>query len=299
MASRQTIVVGVNGTESARRAAEWAAQLAESRHADLVIVCSVNIKEALNSGAYVPMTSYFEELRERAGTELTTVRDHILASHPDLTVTNRLRDGNPVESLLDEGRDALMVVLGSRKDDRSGQLFPTNSVAVNLVAHGRVPVAVIRQGDTDRPLPTTGPVVVGIDGSPASEKAIEIAFEEASRRRTELVAVNSWSEYTSHNESLYASYFVYDWEAVQNQEKEVLAERVAGWREKYPDVPVRRVILRTRPETALISQGANAQLLVVGSRGRGGFTGMILGSTSRRLINNAPCPLIVARPDAP
>lgn len=297
METRPSVVVGINGTESARRAAEWAAQLAQARQAKLSLVCAVDIRDSLYSGAYVPLVSYLDELRDRAERELTDVRDQLQGAHPELEVVSHLRDGNPVESLLDEGNGATMVVLGSRRDDRAGQLTPTGSVAVNLIAHGQSPVAVIRQG-AKRSLPSTGPVVVGVDGSPASEKAVDVAFEEASSRRTELIAVNAWSEYTSHNESLYPSYSIYTWDAVREQEKLALAERLAAWREKYPDVPVRRIVTRARPETALISQGTSAQLLVVGSRGRGGFTGMLLGSTSRRLITNSPCPLIVARPDS-
>lgn len=70
---------------------------------------------------------------------------------------------------------------------------------------------------------------------------------------------------------------------------------VLGWQEKYPDVEVRRVVLRDRPARALMRCGAEAQLLVVGSHGHGGFTGVLLGSTSQALVHHAPCPLAIVR----
>jgi nucleotide-binding universal stress UspA family protein len=87
-----------------------------------------------------------------------------------------------------------------------------------------------------------------------------------------------------------------DWKAVEDTETGRLAERLAGWQEKYPDVTVRRIVTRDRPVRCLLEHSADAQLLVVGSRGHGQFSGMLLGSTSRALIYHAPCPLLVARP---
>jgi nucleotide-binding universal stress UspA family protein len=170
------------------------------------------------------------------------------------------------------------------------------STAVALVAHGHCPVAVIRGRTPDGIPPAGGPVVVGLDGSPASEAAVAIAFDEASLRGADLVAVHTCSEYQSDSGYAYARQFVVDWDAIDVREREVLAERLAGWQEKYPDVLVRRVVARDRPVRALLEQTAEAQLLVVGSRGHGGFTGMLLGSTSQALIYHGTCPLLVARP---
>jgi nucleotide-binding universal stress UspA family protein len=88
------------------------------------------------------------------------------------------------------------------------------------------------------------------------------------------------------------------WDAVETREREILAERLAGWQEKYPDVTVRRMVAGGKPATLLLKETGDAQLLVVGSRGRDGFAGMLLGSTSQALIHHAPCPLLVIRPAA-
>ena len=134
-------------------------------------------------------------------------------------------------------------------------------------------------------------MLVGVDGSPASELATEIAFDEASRRRVELIALHAWDD---------AGLFGFpgvDWPLLETSEEEMLAERLARWQERYPDVTVRRQIARGRPARHLVEGSDTAQLVVVGSHGRGGFAGMLLGSTSQALVYNAPCPLAIVRPD--
>jgi nucleotide-binding universal stress UspA family protein len=134
------------------------------------------------------------------------------------------------------------------------------------------------------------PVVVGIDGSPASESATAIAFDEASRRGVELVAVHVWSDIT------YYEFPDVEWlTKMKEQAEESLAQRLAGWQERYPDVSVRRVVARDRPSHELVEQSESAQLVVVGSHGRGGFAGMLLGSVSAAVAESARMPVIVAR----
>ena len=86
-----------------------------------------------------------------------------------------------------------------------------------------------------------------------------------------------------------------DWDAVHEGERRLLAERLAGWQQEFPDVKVTRVVTRDRPVRSLLEAAHTAQLLVVGSRGRGGFSGMLLGSTSHALLHHSPCPVAVVR----
>lgn len=144
--------------------------------------------------------------------------------------------------------------------------------------------------------PTQGPVVVGVDGSPASEAAIALAFEKASMRNVGLIAAHTCIDFSDDCSYAYARQFLVNWDGIETDERELLAQRLAGWQEKYPDVRVHRAVTRDSPVHHLLEHGAHAGLLIVGSRGRGGISGMLLGSTSRALIHHAPCPLFIARP---
>jgi nucleotide-binding universal stress UspA family protein len=252
--------------------------------------------------AYMPMPGYAggvglsvdfsEELRADAHRQLAEVKPEVLEGRPELDVDTAVLVGPPIPRLIKESENARLMVLGSRGlGGFTGILL--GSTAVALAAHGHCPVAVVRD---DAESHSTGPVVVGVDGSAASETAVEIAFEETSLRGAELVAVHTWNDYPSDVSFATAHAFVVDWQLIETREEAKLAERLAGWQEKYPDVPVSRVVTRDRPVRCLLEVAANAQLLVVGSRGRGGFTGMLLGSTSQALVYHAPCPVLVARP---
>jgi nucleotide-binding universal stress UspA family protein len=164
------------------------------------------------------------------------------------------------------------------------------STAAALAAHAHSPTVVVRGTTT-----TDGPVVVGVDGSPAGEAAIGFAFEAASLRDAPLTAVLSWPDSLLEGRVQSTLFTTAEAEIVQEQER-VLAERLAGWQEKYPDVPVERVVVRDRAAHALLRIAEHARLLVVGSRGHGGFTGLLLGSTSQALVHHAPCPVAVVRP---
>jgi nucleotide-binding universal stress UspA family protein len=136
------------------------------------------------------------------------------------------------------------------------------------------------------------PVLLGTDGSPASELATEIAFDEASRRGVDLVAIHAWSD------AAVSEVFDIEWPVVEGEAQRSLAESLAGWEERYPDVTVHRFIARDRAARHLIDKSETAQLVVVGSHGRGGLTRMLLGSVSNAVLHSVRIPIIVARPPA-
>jgi len=137
-------------------------------------------------------------------------------------------------------------------------------------------------------------VLVGIDASPTSELATAIAFDEASRRGVELVALHAWTDmgplgFPSTNRAHI------EWRNIEDQEKEVLAECLCGWQGRYPDVIVQKVVVCDRPAFRLLEPAQRAQIADVGSHGGGGFPGMLLGSVSTAVVNAAQIPVIIAR----
>ena len=291
----RAVVAAVDGSESARHAAFWAAAAADHRHRPLRLVHAVKLPVMPYTAGRFADQGLIDALVQHGRDIVGALTVHIAGRHPDLAIDSDVVVSDPVSALVAESESAAVLVLGSRGlGGFTGMLV--GSTAVALVARGHCPVAVIRGRAPDGAPPEGGPVVVGVDGSPASEAAVELAFEEASLHGADLVAVHTWTEYPSDSAYAYAQQFVPNWEAIEAAQHELLAERLAGWQEKYPDVVVHRIVTRDRPVSALLERSADARLLVVGSRGRGGFAGMLLGSTSQALIYHATCPLLVARP---
>jgi nucleotide-binding universal stress UspA family protein len=293
----QRIVVGVDGSTSALNAVRWAVNEAAFRRVPLRLVHGANVSVAAAAyfGRFSMPTSFFEAIEADGLRHLAEAEAAVRQAHPGLEVDVDLQSGDPVTVLIDLSQTARLIVLGSRGLGGFRGIL-VGSTAVALVAYGHCPVAVIRGWAPDEAPQAEGPVVVGVDGSPTSEAAIAMAFEEASLRNADLVAVHTWLDYSSDYSYAYASQFLIDWDSVETEAQELLAQRLAGWREKYPDVTVQRVVSRDRPVHHLLEYAAQAQLLVVGSRGRGGISGMLLGSTSQALIYHSPCPLLVVRP---
>ncbi len=212
--------------------------------------------------------------------------DHARQAEPSVAVTGAAVTGAATEVLIDQSRSAALVVVGDRGlGGFTGLLL--GSVAVQLAAHAACPVLVVR----GRPNPT-GDVLIGVDGSPAAEAAIGAAFEEATLRGARLTALHIWShpQSTGPGDMLPLVYDVAEFEA---EEARVLAEALAGWRDKYPDLVVRRELRRAYIRSALIDETTRSQLVVVGSRGRGGFAGLLLGSVSQAMLHHAHCPVMI------
>ncbi|OBH89918.1 universal stress protein [Mycobacterium scrofulaceum] len=192
-----------------------------------------------------------------------------------------------VPALVEVSKDARMIVAGSQGLGAVGRLL-LGSVSAGLVHYAHCPVAVIHSADGAVPDPAA-PVVLGIDGSPASEEATALAFDEASRRGVGLVAVHVWSDVGVF------PILGMDWHDREIQARETLAERLAGWHDRYPDVHVERKLFCDKPSEWLLKESEHAQLVVVGSRGRGGFPGMLLGSVSSAVAQSARVPVLVVR----
>ncbi|GAA4488432.1 universal stress protein [Rhodococcus olei] len=283
------VVVGVDGSTSSNDAVWWAAENAGRRGAPLHLIATRFVAGTHGVPIGLP-PSYFDD-QEREG-NLRLVRATDLAreaSAGPLTIESELVSGHPSQVLVDRARTARMVVIGSRGlGEVVGGLL--GSVSSAVAAHARCPVAVVR-ALTDPEGSMGGPVVVGVDGTRNSEPAIAEAFTEASLRGAELVAVHAWSD--TNISSLLTADQGLDWRSIRTKEEAALAESIAGFSDDFPDVRVRRVVVEDRPAKALADLSRLSQLVVVGSRGRGGFASMLLGSTSRALLHSVTCPLLI------
>ncbi|MFN8073060.1 MAG: universal stress protein [Mycobacterium sp.] len=289
-ASTKPVVVGVDDSAPSRVAVDWAARDAARRRVGLKLVY-VLTPPAVMAFPDVPLPPAYLEWQEGEGrklleSSLATARE--AAGDSGIEITTEMVSGPPVPVLADLSTDAQMIVVGCHGRGAMARTL-LGSVSTGLVHHAHCPVAIIHDEDPLMPQPSQAPVVVGVDGSPASEHALEIAFEQASFREVDLVAVHAWSD---------TGVFEFpgvDWTTLQAMGEETLGERLSGWQERYPDVPVRRVVAADRPAHQLLEQGESAQLLVVGSHGRGGFAGALLGSVSTAVVHGAKMPVIVAR----
>ncbi|EHR61913.1 universal stress protein [Saccharomonospora cyanea] len=288
------IVVGVDDTEAAMRAVRWASLTAKKHRVPLHLVHASGFNDPYLIGFTVPPPEAFkEELQERKRQALRTAEE-IATEVGAPSVEARFETDAAIPFLLHASHTARMVVVGS--SGRTGLAgLMVGSTTLALVSHARSPVVSVRQDYPDAVADDARPIVVGVDGSELSVRAVGHAFAEASSRGVDLIAVHTWSDTTTT--LLEERRMFENWEPIHDYEAQVLAERLAGWQEEYPDVRVERKVVKDRPRHELLEHSRSAQLVVVGSRGRGGFRGMLLGSTSQALIHHASCPVMVVRPE--
>jgi nucleotide-binding universal stress UspA family protein len=287
------VVVGVDGSESALHAVRWAAREAVRRNAPLRLVHVCHLAPVRHPKQVPPPLDYQAAILDQGRHWLTEAEEAARRAAPGLVMTADLRDGGAADVLVAESRTAQLVVLGSRGLGGFTSLL-VGSVAVALSAHAHSPVVVLHAATADGIPPEAGPVVVGVDSSELSDAALTFAFEAAAARGVPLVALHTWLDVTMAGAWTVLPGTV-DWDWLQDQEEQRLAERIAPWRDKFPHVEVRPLVVRSRPERALLEHAAGAQLIVVGSRGRGAFAGFGLGSVSQVLLHHAECPVAVAR----
>jgi nucleotide-binding universal stress UspA family protein len=287
----QRIIVAVDGSPSSSVATDWAARDAAMRHVPLTIV-HVLPEPAIGLWPEPRLLEDYSAWRDDRGRKLLDevrhVADRAILDFKPIEVTQESYVGAIIPTLVDLSKDAAMIVVGRRGLGAVKRRL-LGSVSAGLAQHARCPVAVIHDEDPMMDHPAQAPVLVGIDGSPASEKATAIAFDEASRRGVGLIAMHSWADDGLRD------WADIDWDRQFEVGKEALSERLAGWHESYPDVAVDHRLVCGDPAAQLVLASESAQLTVVGSHGRGGFTGMLLGSVSSAVLQAARMPVIVAR----
>jgi len=285
------IVVGVDDSPASNAATCWAARDAAMRNIPLTVVSVVTTPTTTYPPVPYPdsLGTWLEEKGRKAAAHAVKIAEDAMLTDRKVTVKSEVVLSTPAQALIKMSDEAEMVAVGSSGKGALARGV-LGSVSSTVVRHANCPVAVIRDEDLLVPDPQHAPVLLGIDGSEASELATAIAFDEASRRGADLVALHAWSDVTVYELP------GLDWSAVGSEAERNLAETLAGWQERYPDVTVQRVVVCDRPARQLIEKSESAQLLVVGSHGRGGFNRMMLGSVSNTVVHSVRIPVIVARP---
>jgi len=289
--SRRQVLVGVDGSVSAQGALAWAAAEASSRRCPLRIVHAFSWPVTGN-----PLDMTFAGgmnigLQSAAAWILTEAKAHAREVAPDIKVIDDLFVGPAAPTLLNEAQDADLVVVGSRGVGGFRGLL-VGSVSAIVAAHAPCPVVVVHPhgAGTAFPASPTGRIVVGVDGSDISSAAIRFAFQQAARRHVGITAVHAATPTRQHPSVRVPA------DIVEQIDRQLFAEAMESKRVLFPAIDVRTKLVHGHPAQALIDSSTGAELVVVGSHGRGGFAGMLLGSVSQAVLQHAACAVAVVRP---
>lgn len=286
--TKRPIVVGVEDVERSHEAVGWAVADARLRGVPVRLV------HAVPTHLYHPANPELSDRLEKAGEAvLAEVQAGIAAAAPEIEVTTHLNEQSPALALIEESATADTVVISAPHSSRWGAAVG-GSTALPLAGHARCPLVVARGNVTGTP---RGRVVLGVDGDEDGTEAVHYAFSFASSHGAEVVAAHAWSPPVVPT-PLVTGMPELHLEEFGEYAETLLDAALAPARKQYPDVPVRDVLMQAHPVQVLLELAADADLVVVGARGRGGFAGLLLGSVSHSLVHNSPCPVAVVRPHA-
>lgn len=277
------VVVGVDGTGRSLKALMWAAHRASLHEVPLRIVHALPRLEA-DFPLYPP--GRFEEAQKYAREHVEEATSLVREAYPGMDIVTEMPMGTPAHVLLAEAENAHAVVIGAKGEDIGNMLL--GSTALQLVGHAACPVVVVNHVTTGHRL-----VVVGTDGSPDSTEALAFAFGAAALGQSRLQVISALGLPQGWPTHLLRP-LPEDDEEVAKRRQEV-EDQVAPLREQYPDVEVELDVHRLGPLHTLATASHRADLLVVGSRGRGGFHGLAVGSTTHKLLHMAGCPMAVVK----
>jgi nucleotide-binding universal stress UspA family protein len=284
----EQVVVGVDGSKPSLEALEWAVQEAVVRDVRLHLVYVLE-PTYLQSPLTAPAPADMPEAEAAAHRLVRDLVQRARELAPSVDVAGSVQSGSPSGELLRAAATGELLVVGSTGHGAvPGVLL--GSVSTSLAVHSAVPVVVVRSASK----PPSGRIVVGVDGSPAALAAVEFAVKQASWRGASLTAVHvSTGPFplvatTAEPQRIHKR-------DVDPTEAAVVAEILAGWEEKFPDVLIDRIFMVGHAVPALAVAARGSDLLVVGSRGRGAFSRLLLGSVSLGVLHLAECPVAVVR----
>jgi nucleotide-binding universal stress UspA family protein len=285
--TKGSVVVGVDGSASSESALRWAVAEAQRTGAPLHVVHALETEVVLTSKQ--PLGT--KETPASADPVLSAAIGLVQVMAPQLAMTAHSVTGFAATTLIEASKIADTVVVGSHGRSAVPSVL-LGSVSQEVAIHSSSAVVVVREHGAQDGRP--GHVVVGVDGSEASQPALSYGFAYAASTGSSLTAVHTWWWEPLEGVSL-GEPWIGDWTEIANQEEALVSEILAGYSKTYPDVPVSAHVVRGDPVVELLEQSKEASLLVVGSRGRGGFMGLLLGSVSRRILKRATSPVAVVR----
>ncbi|NLA64335.1 MAG: universal stress protein [Leucobacter sp.] len=276
-------IIGVDGSEHSRVALDWGLARASQTGAQ------VELLHVADDSFLSESVAFLSEAQAASEQMLEAERDYAKATGFNGVITGTAVVGHPISEVEEASKRADLVVLGAHTGSKlSGSFFGTRAVKIAAVSH--CPVAVVPYEVQGEPKPG---VVVGIDGSDAAKQAIAFAAEEASSRQVLLIAVYAWMPpLTPGLEYLWSEELV---ESQRAAAEEAIAIGTAGLAGRYPDLTIERKIVQAPPVAALLQAAEDADTLVVGSRGRGGLSRLLLGSVSHGVLQALPRTTIVTR----
>jgi BASS family bile acid:Na+ symporter len=290
--SRRPIVVGYSGTEASSPAVRWAAHEAMATQHPLRIVMAWGMP----TFGISPVSESADLDRSHAERVLNAIVLTLRAEMVGLEVEGELVRGKPAQGLLDRSHDATLVVVGNRARSGFSRLV-LGSVSTAVVTHADVPVILVRgDADKDGDVWREGPVVVGVDGSDGSEAAVRYGMEASICRGMTLVAVHIVDEQVLAMAGSGGGTATREATPAQQAQLRELSPALVEARKEYPAVTVNEVVEAGNPSDVIVAAGSGAALTVVGSRGHGGFKGILLGSVSRAVIEHVDSPVAVIRP---
>jgi nucleotide-binding universal stress UspA family protein len=292
---RQPIVVGYDDSPASRAALAWALRTAAGRDAEVRLVHAARMFPPILPG-HGDFVAPPRELAAEAGKAVVAAGVMLAASlAPDARVSSVVLEDSPAAGLLGLLDGAEMVVVGSRGLGGFAELL-VGSTSLKLATHAPCPVVVVRaSGERGGLGPEAGRVVVGVDAEAAPPtEVLGFAFEEAAWRHVGLSAVHGWEEpffdLPGKGAPIPKHIALEEFQAAQ---RTVLGEALAPWQEKYPGVEVRCEVLAQSPAAVLVTASTGAELVVVGSRRRGGLRALALGPVGHALLHHAHCPVAV------
>lgn len=277
------VIVGVDGTRCSDAALDWAVLEAARRAAPLEVLHASTHVELVGAPAFGAPA--FEERVD--GPLLRRCAERAAELAPDVDVTTTTVHADAASALTAASRDAGIVVVGCHGRGWLGRLL-VGSVSHRVASHPQVPVVVVREDS----VVVAGPVVVGVDGSPASDAAVRFAARAAAERGIGLVLVHAWQAAPASGfDALPISQDVVD--AQESAARGVLAESVRLARAEAPGLVVEHVLAAGSPSMLLGQESEHASLVVVGAHGHAGVSGQVVGSVTRACLDAVRCPVVV------